>query len=463
MSRKSYVGERLDKLIAAGEKLLGTYNKPGNIAQHDLWFTEARNFLAVSAPIYLEKFVSIGPKYHDQLLHEAHGRAAYNLIREQLEVLRLAKGELSETGVQASTPKEPEQKFGILWSPGQAERDFNDWANTSQAADQPISVLFLDIDHFKALNSKYTETVVDQAVLRPFQERLLEICQYRGETYRHGGDEFVVILRNCNVTEAAEFADRLRRDLAATAFSVGNETVHITVSGGVAGWRTNGGTYNEVLRAANEAKKHAKETRNAVRLAPSKALLGHEPPGAPPLASPEEIEVVLSWFESPSSEVRRDAASALLDIAYKKRVFHYEPLRGAIRRLMKDPDEEVRIKALEIHTALMRWERASVRRYYAQPLVTVAERDPSPRVRTLAMSAIGATGDTHYCEWIYLWITTWTDDAYRQAYPTSALIGLASTGLKEKIRNDLRSLLEQTYDSTIRGRLAEALKAVSSR
>jgi len=96
MEGKSYIKKRLDELIAEGEKVLRTYNQVGNVDRHDLWFTEAKNFLSLNAPDSLDKLHSIGPKYHDQLLEEAYGRAAYNLIQEQLEVLKLARGQLSE-------------------------------------------------------------------------------------------------------------------------------------------------------------------------------------------------------------------------------------------------------------------------------------------------------------------------------------------------------------------------------
>ena len=44
---------RLDELIAQGEQVLRTYNQHGNIDKHDLWFTEAKNFIAVNMPEYL--------------------------------------------------------------------------------------------------------------------------------------------------------------------------------------------------------------------------------------------------------------------------------------------------------------------------------------------------------------------------------------------------------------------------
>lgn len=373
----------------------------------------------------------------------------------------LTTGTFMKADVLDPTSRELEQKFGILWSPGQAERDFNTWANADRDAGRPVGIVFLDIDHFKALNTAHTETTVDQAILRPFQQLLTELCAHRGEGYRYGGDEFIVLLRNCDLKETSEFAERLRVRLAAASFAVGQDPVRVTVSVGVASWPANGGTYHDVLHAANQAKAKAKETRNAVRLASLQAIESQEPPGALPPASDEEIQKLENWLESPSPKVRRDAANELLGLIRKKRVFHYQPLRGAIRRLLKDQEEEIRAKGLEILTALMRWERASVARYYAQPLIALAEGDASTSVRARAMSAIGATGDSYYCERVYLWIVQWPDEIYGQVNPVAALIGLAHSGLTNKIRDDLRSLLERTYEPSAEARLADALKAVS--
>jgi hypothetical protein len=93
MSRE-YISERLDRLIADGEVVLKGYNQTGNIDRHDLWFTEAKNFLSVNAPQFVEKLSLVAPKYSEQLLEEPYGRAAYNLIQEQLEVIKLARGVL---------------------------------------------------------------------------------------------------------------------------------------------------------------------------------------------------------------------------------------------------------------------------------------------------------------------------------------------------------------------------------
>ncbi len=367
------------------------------------------------------------------------------------------KSTFVETEEERPTPKELEQKFGILLSPGQAEGDFEAWAGADRTAGHPIAILFMDIDNFKGLNTKYTETTVDETILRPFQERLRELCANRGEGYRQGGDEFVVFLRNCDLNEGGKFAERLRGQLSATPFQVGDDAIHVTVSIGVASWPTNGGTYQDVLGAANAAKREAKKTRNVVCLASLPSDQMGDQPGAPPRASAEEIERAIEWFEDPTPEVRRDAASELLSLIYRKLVFQYEPVRAAIRRLMKDPDEETRATALKILMALMQRERSSVGRYYTAPLIAVAETDASLAVRLSAMGVIGSTGDSYFSERVYSWIVQWPEEVYRQVDPVSALIGLAHAGLKDGIRDGLRSLFG-AVDPAVRARISDALR-----
>jgi len=438
--------------------LIGRPYQPGGLEYYlDVRFDADQRVLAARAFDELRASGLTRPTYGDS----ADPENWVEITDAGLEALVKATYDLAEA--KPEPPREREQKFGILSSPGQAERDFKTWTEANRQFDRPVAIIFLDIDHFKALNTKFTETTVDEAILGPFQQLLVRICSGRGEAYRHGGDEFLVLLRNCGLREAGEFAERLRTTLAEASFPVGEEAVRVTISAGAASWPAHGDLYRDVLRAANVAKAKAKEARNSVRLASLNLDTSDvEPAGAPPFAIGDEIETAIRWFESNSADVRRDAAGDLLRLVFTKRVFNYEPVRGAIRRLLKDEDQEVRIRALEIHTALMQWERATVRRYYAQTLIGVAEQDPSLTVRARAMSAIGATRDSYYCARIYVWITQWPYDVYRQVYPVTALIGLAHTGLRAKIRDDLRSLLEQALDPQIKTRLVEALDAIRS-
>jgi diguanylate cyclase (GGDEF)-like protein len=158
--------------------------------------------------------------------------------------------------------KEREQKFGILLSEPQAERDFTGWMTPEQL---PIAVIYVDLDDFKPLNARFTNAKVDETIL-PEARRLLDrLSRLRGAAYSHGGDEFVVILPNHEPYEVEAFAERLRATFEAHRFEVGGVQVPITVSVGVAMWPRAGAGYSEVLAAANAAQIEAKGAKNTVR------------------------------------------------------------------------------------------------------------------------------------------------------------------------------------------------------
>ena len=168
---------------------------------------------------------------------------------------------------QAGPRKEFEQKFGILLSPTQAEPDFEAYAEAAKAAENPIALLFIDIDHFREFNARFTNAKVDETILPEAQRLLAKLVQGRGEGYRHGGEEFLLIVPNLDVDEAGAFAEKVRRAFADHEFSVDRECLEITVSVGVAVWPVHGSTYKDVLELANRAEVNAKQARNAVVIA----------------------------------------------------------------------------------------------------------------------------------------------------------------------------------------------------
>ena len=164
----------------------------------------------------------------------------------------------SKIPAQTSIKKEKEQKFGILNSLSQAKTDFTSYSSRL-STDVSIGVLFLDIDNFKVLNSSFTESVVDQEILIPFQNLLSTICLYRGEAYRHGGEEFLVLLPNYTDDEIIQFAELVRGRIEAEKFSVGESAVRITGSIGIALWPKHGKTLDVLITKANKAEHKAKD------------------------------------------------------------------------------------------------------------------------------------------------------------------------------------------------------------
>jgi len=102
-----------------------------------------------------------------------------------------------------------------------------------QRYQHPMSLLMLDIDHFKVINDRYGHLVGDH-VLREVSRLLSETLRSTDFTARYGGEEFVVILPQTAEEQAQILAERLRGLIAQAHFVHDGETFSITVSIGVA-------------------------------------------------------------------------------------------------------------------------------------------------------------------------------------------------------------------------------------
>jgi two-component system, cell cycle response regulator len=122
-----------------------------------------------------------------------------------------------------------------------------------------LSLLLLDVDHFKQINDTYGHLAGD-SVLRQLGALLEEAVRKVDIIARYGGEEFVVILPETLTDGGVVFAERLRERVAARAFDVGTESpVRLTVSIGVASFPSASVTSTEDLFArADEALYRAK-------------------------------------------------------------------------------------------------------------------------------------------------------------------------------------------------------------
>ncbi|MEW6707149.1 MAG: diguanylate cyclase [Pseudomonadota bacterium] len=124
----------------------------------------------------------------------------------------------------------------------------------------PLSLVAVDIDHFKRINDQHGHPVGD-AVLKEFAQRVLQTSKRRDCLYRLGGEEFALLLPHTGLEAAVAFAEVLRRSLERTPFSgVG----HLSASFGVAQLLP-GDTLEGLMRRADEALYRAKAAgRNRV-------------------------------------------------------------------------------------------------------------------------------------------------------------------------------------------------------
>lgn len=129
-----------------------------------------------------------------------------------------------------------------------------------------LSLLMLDLDHFKAINDRYGHLVGDdvlKVVVKTIQKciRQTDIC------FRYGGEEFVVLLNNANIGNARLIAERIRMDIAELCIETEQGLLQATVSSGLALLDEND-SLNDLLKRADEALYKAKNTgRNKVIVA----------------------------------------------------------------------------------------------------------------------------------------------------------------------------------------------------
>lgn len=146
-----------------------------------------------------------------------------------------------------------------------------------------ISLLSLDIDHFKRFNDNHGHDAGDM-VLRCVGEQLTAECRGEDVVCRMGGEEFVVILPETGLDGARMKADHLLKSFESLAVRYGDETLpRITVSIGIATYPGNGSYPQELLKAADHCLYRAKANgRNRVEFAPpANSGGGQAAPGGP--------------------------------------------------------------------------------------------------------------------------------------------------------------------------------------
>ena len=127
--------------------------------------------------------------------------------------------------------------------------------------EEPFSLIMLDIDFFKRVNDTYGHEVGDQ-VLAGFAEIIRQNVKRKDLFVRWGGEEFILLCRNCTGEESVRIAERLRQKVAE---SRPHPQVKITCSLGVASWHGAGDSTAKLLKRVDEALYMAKRTgRNRV-------------------------------------------------------------------------------------------------------------------------------------------------------------------------------------------------------
>ncbi|MGG1616189.1 diguanylate cyclase [Paenibacillus sp. NRS-1782] len=153
-----------------------------------------------------------------------------------------------------------------LYSPRAFDALFEEVFHTSKATKQPFGFVMLDIDHFKCINDTHGHLNGD-TVLHQLGILLNRESGLRAYASRKGGEEFAILIEDCDSQKAASFAEKIRKAVENGPFQLNDGTiVPLTVSIGAGSFPTIAA--DKLLEKVDNALYEAKRSgRNRVEIA----------------------------------------------------------------------------------------------------------------------------------------------------------------------------------------------------
>ena len=147
--------------------------------------------------------------------------------------------------------------------------------NAAKKEHQKISVIMVDMDHFKEINDTYGHIVGDH-VLMIFAQVVLKCIRKTDIIARYGGDEFIVVLPNTDTDTARSVAERIREDVSETYIppidGVVISSIHCSV--GISTYPVHCDSKNSLIRTSDLALYMAKRSgRNCIKVYQSELAL----------------------------------------------------------------------------------------------------------------------------------------------------------------------------------------------
>ena len=135
----------------------------------------------------------------------------------------------------------------------------------SSREEKHVSTVMLDIDFFKNINDTHGHDVGDEVLIEA-ASRLKTVLRRYDKIGRYGGDEFLVVLPNCNMKNAIRISERLRRAISSEKIETEAGGISVTVSAGCASTENSPSPNIEnLVKISDKAMYHAKNMgRNCV-------------------------------------------------------------------------------------------------------------------------------------------------------------------------------------------------------
>lgn len=108
----------------------------------------------------------------------------------------------------------------------------------SKRSGRPLSAILFDIDHFKSVNDAFGHMAGD-SVIRQVADIAVDVVRESDVVTRWGGEEYLVLLGDCTLSQAITIAETLRKRVAEHDFGLGSDKVRVTISLGVAQYHNN--------------------------------------------------------------------------------------------------------------------------------------------------------------------------------------------------------------------------------
>jgi diguanylate cyclase (GGDEF)-like protein len=157
-----------------------------------------------------------------------------------------------------STAREQAEMDGLTQLPNRRrfEQDIDSEWERCRRYGRPLSLVMMDLDHFKRLNDEHGHLLGDQ-VLRQVAVAIGQALRSTDTAYRYGGEEIVVLLRETGLEDAAAAAERLRTAVAGVTLEE-HPDLTVTTSAGVAARHATMAHYTGLVARADKALYEAK-------------------------------------------------------------------------------------------------------------------------------------------------------------------------------------------------------------
>jgi diguanylate cyclase (GGDEF)-like protein len=186
-------------------------------------------------------------------------------------IMRLLSARLRETSaaVQRETLDKIRDPLTGLYNRRFMEESLEQEIQRAEREKYPVSLVMLDIDHFKFVNDEFGHQAGDQ-ILRALSDQV-RIHVRRGDVAcRYGGEEFLIILPNTSIEVACRRAEELRQAFETLKVEHNHVSIQRTISIGVACYPNHGDDLEKIITAADAALYTAKANgRNQVCASPS--------------------------------------------------------------------------------------------------------------------------------------------------------------------------------------------------